>query len=186
MDAARTGVARWVRNSRDDRRWPVYLWTAVRCGALSSFSVPLPLSAADGVRAGLNLYATDVDGFSDAAREAAVRLARRAATVVDNRAVYDSVVGEVEHLRTAMEGRAVIDQEKGVLMFAFGLSDEAAFEALSRRSQNTNVKVQELAVRMLAAVAAGQGEAAVDEMRPRVGQTPPTRSPEGPTGAIAG
>ena len=48
------------------------------------------------------------------------------------------------------ESRAVIDQAKGVLMVAYGISAERAFDILVWRSQETNVKVRDLAARFLA------------------------------------
>jgi hypothetical protein len=161
VDAARSGVARWVQDSRVDRRWPVYLDAAVARGALSSFSVPIPITTDDGLRAGLNLYSTVADGFSVQARETAVEVVVAAAPAVANRHVYDLVVTQVEHLHRAMETRSVIDVAKGVLAFGLGLSADEAFTVLARRSQNTNVKVLELAAQLLAAVAAGEGPAAV-------------------------
>lgn len=49
------------------------------------------------------------------------------------------------------ESRAVIEQAKGILMVAYGISPERAFDILVWRSQETNVKVRELATRFLAA-----------------------------------
>jgi PAS domain S-box-containing protein len=49
------------------------------------------------------------------------------------------------------ESRAVIEQAKGVLMVAYGISAERAFDILVWRSQETNVKVRDLATRFLAA-----------------------------------
>lgn len=49
------------------------------------------------------------------------------------------------------ESRAVIEQAKGVLMAAYGISSERAFDILVWRSQETNVKVRDLAARFLAA-----------------------------------
>ena len=164
VDAARTGTARWVRNSREDRRWPVYLAGAVRRGALSSFSVPVPV-AMDGVKVGLNLYSTTVDGFTDAARHASLRLARQAAVSVANRHAYDLAVEEVEGLRRAMESRAVIDLAKGILSFALTMTADEAFAALSQRSQNTNIKVLELAAELISRVADGDGQAATQHFR---------------------
>ena len=49
------------------------------------------------------------------------------------------------------QSRAVIEQAKGVLMVGYGISPERAFDILVWRSQETNVKVRDLAVRFLAA-----------------------------------
>lgn len=48
------------------------------------------------------------------------------------------------------QSRAVIEQAKGVLMVAYGISAERAFDILVWRSQETNVKVRELSARFLA------------------------------------
>ena len=57
-----------------------------------------------------------------------------------------SVVSEVA------ASRAHIEQAKGVLMAAYGISAERAFDILVWRSQETNIKVREFAARFLAAV----------------------------------
>lgn len=49
------------------------------------------------------------------------------------------------------ESRAVIEQAKGVLMVAYRISAERAFDILVWRSQETNVKVRDLSARFLAA-----------------------------------
>jgi PAS domain S-box-containing protein len=49
------------------------------------------------------------------------------------------------------ESRAVIEQAKGVLMVGYGISAERAFDILVWRSQETNVKVRDLATRFVAA-----------------------------------
>ena len=48
--------------------------------------------------------------------------------------------------------RAVIEQAKGVLMAAYGISADRAFEILVWRSQETNLKLRELALRFMAAL----------------------------------
>jgi AmiR/NasT family two-component response regulator len=45
----------------------------------------------------------------------------------------------------------VIEQAKGVLMVAYRISAERAFDILVWRSQETNVKVRDLSARLLAA-----------------------------------
>lgn len=49
------------------------------------------------------------------------------------------------------QSRAVIEQAKGVLMVAYGISAERAFDILVWRSQETNIKVRDLAARFLTA-----------------------------------
>lgn len=51
------------------------------------------------------------------------------------------------------ESRAQIEQAKGVLMAAYGISAERAFDILVWRSQEMNIKLREVAARFLAALA---------------------------------
>src|SRR4029079_2186675 len=53
------------------------------------------------------------------------------------------------------EARAEIDQAKGLLMAAYGISADRAFDILVWRSQETNVKVRKLAHRFIDAMAGG-------------------------------
>lgn len=58
------------------------------------------------------------------------------------RDVDDAVAGATAH-------RRVIDQAKGILMLAYGLDADEAFRRLASVSQNNNVKVNELAHRLV-------------------------------------
>jgi PAS domain S-box-containing protein len=53
---------------------------------------------------------------------------------------------EVAQLRTAMAGRAPIEQAKGILMLLTGCSDQPAFDLLAHISSHTHRKVRDVAV----------------------------------------
>lgn len=53
------------------------------------------------------------------------------------------------------KSRAIIEQAKGVLMAAYRISADRAFDILVWRSQETNIKVREVAARFLAALTGG-------------------------------
>ena len=72
--------------------------------------------------------------------------------------VEAAIAGVTEH-------RAVIEQAKGILMLAFGLESEEAFEVLRVHSQENNIKLNELADRLVGAVA---GDEALAEGPTRV------------------
>jgi len=57
-------------------------------------------------------------------------------------------------LAAITENRAVIEQAKGVLMAAYGITADRAFEILVWRSQETNLKLRELALRFMAVISA--------------------------------
>ncbi|OBA73668.1 antitermination regulator [Mycobacterium sp. 1554424.7] len=68
--------------------------------------------------------------------------------------VTDSLHSDITHVLEAVaDARARIEQAKGVLMSAYGISAERAFDILAWRSQETNMKVRDLAARFLEAVA---------------------------------
>ncbi|WP_433723170.1 PAS and ANTAR domain-containing protein [Nocardia sp. CA-129566] len=55
-----------------------------------------------------------------------------------------------ETLPDLLESRAVIEQAKGVLMFAYDINAEQAFGVLRWRSQETNTKLRDLAAQLIA------------------------------------
>jgi PAS domain S-box-containing protein len=74
--------------------------------------------------------------------------------------VTESLQSEITSILSDVTAhRAQIEQAKGVLMAAYGVSAERAFDILVWRSQETNVKVRDLAAHFLAAIA---GKVSVD------------------------
>jgi PAS domain S-box-containing protein len=69
----------------------------------------------------------------------------------DEREQQDQMTAQ---LAVIAENRAVIEQAKGVLMAAYGITANRAFDILTWRSQETNLKVRELALRFMAAISA--------------------------------
>ena len=68
--------------------------------------------------------------------------------------VTESLQSEITSVLSDLAAaRAQIEQAKGVLMAAYGISAERAFDILVWRSQETNIKVRDLAARFLAAIA---------------------------------
>ncbi|AHH16798.1 putative transcription antitermination regulator [Nocardia nova SH22a] len=83
--------------------------------------------------------------------------------------ITETIAGErneaiSEVLPDLIEARAVIEQAKGALVLAYGISPDQAFRVLSWRSQETNTKLRDLAVQF------------VDEFRRLKGQHTATRS----------
>jgi PAS domain S-box-containing protein len=72
-------------------------------------------------------------------------------TTPDEREQQDQMAAQ---FAVIAENRAVIEQAKGVLMAAYGIEVKRAFEILVWRSQQTNVKLRELASRFMAAISA--------------------------------
>jgi AmiR/NasT family two-component response regulator len=57
---------------------------------------------------------------------------------------------EIDGLRTALESRTMIGQAVGMLMERYKVDAETGFRALTRLSQERNVKVRDLAAAMTA------------------------------------
>jgi PAS domain S-box-containing protein len=72
-------------------------------------------------------------------------------TTPDEREQQDQLAAQ---LAAIAESRAVIEQAKGVLMAIYGITADRAFEILAWRSQETNIKLRELASRFVAAISA--------------------------------
>ncbi|GAA5158793.1 MULTISPECIES: PAS and ANTAR domain-containing protein [Amycolatopsis] len=62
------------------------------------------------------------------------------------------LAGEAAGLQRAMASRATIEQAKGMIMLAYRCDSGAAFDLLIGTSQRANVKLRELADRLVAAV----------------------------------
>ena len=68
-------------------------------------------------------------------------------------------------LAKIVQGRALIEQVKGVLMAVYSIDADAAFDMLKWRSQETNVKIRQLAEQLM-----------VDFLALKYAETPPSRS----------
>ena len=72
-----------------------------------------------------------------------------AAIVLANAQAYWDAFSLSERLGEAMHSRAVIEQAKGMLMAAQHCHEDTAFELLVRASQRENVKLREIARRIV-------------------------------------
>lgn len=74
-----------------------------------------------------------------------------------NQANADMQAQLSEAVRAVSARRAVINQAMGMLMLRYGLTADSAFVLLAKLSQESNVKVRNLAERVVANTAAGGG-----------------------------
>jgi GAF domain-containing protein len=150
LQAASTGQIVRVEVEAAGERWPEFTSSALDAGVASYLSAPLVV---DSQHAGaLNLYGLHPHGFREfesvllelyvTAVEAALRATSR----------YLAARRQASQLRTALVSRAVIDQAKGIIMGARGISAEDAFQVLVEQSQRENVKLHDIATRLVATV----------------------------------
>lgn len=130
-----------------DEQWPEF---GPRIGKLGVHSVlSLPLLTPAGVVGAMNVYAHPRNAFSDHAAAIGELFAVPAAIAVQNAQVLAQTKRLAGQLQTALTSRAVIDQALGILMSRTGSTSEMAFDRLRERSQADNVKLRDVAQRVV-------------------------------------
>jgi GAF domain-containing protein len=147
LDAGRAGQVFLIEDMAVEQRWPDYARHATAHGVGSSLSVPLPFQSAS--IGALNTYAGRAYGFGDEDQALAEDVASWVALAVGNAEAAASTGEELAQLRTAMETRAVIEQAKGRLMERHRIGEDEAFTLLTHASQNTNVKLRDVAAELV-------------------------------------
>ncbi|HWI03958.1 MAG TPA: GAF and ANTAR domain-containing protein [Acidimicrobiales bacterium] len=128
--------------------YPEFAAAALAHGVGSSLS--LPLMAGDEAIGALNLYARAPNDFTDEDESAGTLLAGAAAIVLANASAYWQATQLGEQLSQAMQSRAIIEQAKGILMARSPqLSADEAFDLLRKASQRENVKLRDIAQRIV-------------------------------------
>ncbi|WP_099038571.1 GAF and ANTAR domain-containing protein [Mycobacterium neglectum] len=125
---------------RSEERWPQYSPKVVELGVLSGLSVKL--YTADRTAGALNLFAFKPNAFGAEDETTATVLAAHAAA-----AILASRQGE--QLQSALTTRDRIGQAKGIIMERYGVDDVAAFDMLKRLSQDSNVRLADIAQRVI-------------------------------------
>lgn len=148
LSAATTGRHSEIPDTGRDDQWPEFSAHALRAGCHSVLSFPLPVQ--EKVCGALNIYAGHRTTADQETRDMLTRFASYAVVPVSNMYLYEAAAERIEHLETALDSRAVIDQAKGILMERFALTPDQAFQALTRVSMETNTKVRDVAARFVA------------------------------------
>jgi GAF domain-containing protein len=117
----------------------------------------VPLEAGGSRLGGLNLYGRSTGSYGPSAESVASAFGGPVAVTVANALAYSKNVRLAAQLEEALKSRAEIEQAKGILMAQSNLSADEAFNALKRASQRENIKLREIAHRIVAATA-GKGQ----------------------------
>ena len=125
---------------RTESRWPQYSPAVVEAGVLSGLS--FKLYTADRSAGALNLFGFEpVSWDTEDETIGGVLAAHAASAILANQ--------QERQLKTALRTRDRIGQAKGIIMERFGVDDLQAFDMLRRLSQEQNVKLIELAQRVI-------------------------------------
>ena len=133
----RHGTLRIV-DVRHETRWPKYSARLQELGLRSVLACELPLTGEGGV---LTLYSGRRHAFGEAAELVVPVFAARASIALSH-------ADRVLNLRRAIGTRQVIGEAVGILMERHRISADDAFERLVSASQNSQVKLRELATRV--------------------------------------
>ena len=153
LDNVQYGLAR-VRASRRLRR--SRSWSSSTSDTTSAGPATSPRRLAKGVRSqvavrlfsrgrhmgGLNLYSTDHDEVDEGCVGTARLFATHAAVVLGH-------VEQEDQLHEALQSRKVIGQAIGIVMERYRVDAERAFQFLMRASQNSNVKLRDVATEVV-------------------------------------
>jgi signal transduction protein with GAF and PtsI domain len=148
-DAYVTNARQTVPDLQATDRWGAYRDRALAIGFRSV--IGMPLNAAGHTIGVLNVYRTHAGPWSQGDIDAVDVLASMAAAYVLHANDTCSHNQVAEQLQSALEGRDIIGQAKGILIARHGLNANDAFEVLRRRSQHTNTKLRDVAQQLVAA-----------------------------------
>ena len=150
LHAMRSGERVCIDDMTRHHRWPRFSGQAVSLGIRSSLSLPM---IADGVPVGvLNWYARRPNAFGPAEIRHAEEFGGHASGALALALRMASCVDLNHQLRSSITSRAVIDQALGVIMATERCAQDEAFALLRTVSQNTNVKLRELATTIVTRV----------------------------------
>jgi len=131
-----------------DDRWENFARTAAHLGVHSTLSMHLPVDG-DGLAASLNLYSKREMNLSVEQIATAGPFADQLAAAILSVDAHRSTAKLARDMAEAMRSRAVIEQAKGILMADNQIDAEAAFNQLVRLSQHANVKLRDVAQRLV-------------------------------------
>lgn len=140
-EAIRTGLPVIVTGADRATRFPNVHHVSRRLGV--DLQLAVPLRHRTRVVGALSVYTVGEGDLDASMLELAEAVATQAAALLE-------LAREMTDLRAAMVTRQRIGQACGILMSRFVLTDEQAFLALTRASQNRNLKLRELAREVIA------------------------------------
>lgn len=130
----------------EEERWPNFCQKAAQRGFKSSLSYPLTDSGTPGA---LNVYAKRDRAFTEDGIAVGQLMASQASVALRNARMFLASKHLADELQEALKSRDTIGQAKGILMEREGISDAEAFDMLKTMSQSTNVKLREVAQRLV-------------------------------------
>jgi GAF domain-containing protein len=129
-----------IEDMNTEDRWPHWAPKAASLGIQSILSVRLATHQA--VVGGLNLYSKALYAYGEDQVLTAGIYAAHASNAI-------AATTKVDQLGTGMQTRHMIGMAQGLLMQRYGLSEEQAFQFLTRTSQDGNTKLRDIAAQII-------------------------------------
>jgi GAF domain-containing protein len=129
-----------VHDVDTDQRWPAWAARVRGLGVRSVLDVPMNVSAR--TIGALGLYKSQAGAF-DADDEAVAHILARHAAVALATARHE------ETLARAIDARKLVGQAMGILMERYQIDGDQAFAILRRYSQDNNIKLRDVAQRLI-------------------------------------
>jgi transcriptional regulator with GAF, ATPase, and Fis domain len=140
LGAVWEGDQNLIEDMSSEKRWPHWAPLAADLGIRSVLSTRLATGA--NVVGALNLYSLSPHAFSsDSAITAHIYATHASAALT----LKTKIVG----LGTALQTRHAIGVAQGLLMLRYGLNEEKAFQVMSRLSSHQNIKLRDIAARVI-------------------------------------
>jgi hypothetical protein len=157
LDALAGGGPVSMPDALTERRWPEFARAAlrrgVRCAFILAYQRGAPVSQVgdpdERETVTLSLFSARPRLLESSPRELAELLITFGGAVVGNAADYGDAQRTALQLRDAAESRTVVDQARGMLMQALGCTSDEAMQWLRRVSQQRNIRVADVAGRVL-------------------------------------
>lgn len=148
VEAFQTGEAVSERHlAAHSDRWPQFAPTAVAAGYRCVHAQPLRLR---GQRLGaVAVFWSRPEGFAAADEPVVEGLADIASIGIMHERQVAAAHDEIQHLRRALNSRAVVEQAKVLLAERLGVDADAAFDRLRRYARNGNHRLRDVAQRFL-------------------------------------
>lgn len=150
LEALATAVPVFITDMSAETRWGSYPGHAAEIGARSSMS--FPLISGEAAIGALNLYAFEPLSPARHTQAQAANIAEHAAGAVAIALRIAQHSTAVDNLRTALTSRSTVDQAIGILMAQQRCDARTAFDLLRQASQGRNIKLREVAARIVASV----------------------------------
>ena len=146
FDALATGGPATCQDTLGEQRWPEFASAALRLGVRCTVT----LTRTAGLRAvTLTLFGARKRLLDDTALEAAEQLMTFGGAAMGNAAEYGDAQRTALQLRASADSRAVVDEAREIVMRLFGCGPDEALGQLKQISQTLNLKVAEVASRVV-------------------------------------